>query len=38
MSVSALEEHFAGKDTVDDIKKAALDVCLHFTVFCMNFK
>jgi len=27
VSVSALEEHFAGKDTVDDIKKAALDVC-----------
>jgi len=25
--VSAIEEHFAGKDTVDDIKKAALDVC-----------
>jgi len=27
LSASALEEHFAGKDNVDDIKKAALDVC-----------
>jgi len=29
--VSAVEEYFAGKDTAGDIKKAALDVCLHST-------
>jgi len=28
LSVSALEEYFAGKDNVDDVKKAALDVRL----------
>jgi len=28
LSVSALEEYFAGKDNVDDIKKAALNVCI----------
>lgn len=33
LSVSALEEFFAGKDNVDEIKKAALDVCLHLTSF-----
>jgi len=33
VNVSALEEHFAGKDNADDIKKAALDVCLHLTYF-----
>jgi len=33
LNTSALEEHFAGKDTVDDIKKTALDVGLHLTAF-----
>jgi len=28
LNVSALEEYFAGKDNVDDVKKAALDVRL----------
>ena len=38
LSVSALEEYFAGKDNVDDIKKAALDVCLHLTISYMSLK
>ena len=36
--MSALEEHFAGIDAVEDIKKAALDVCLHLTCFSSNFQ
>ena len=38
LSVSALEEYFAGKDNVDDIKKAALDVCLHHNYFLHESK
>jgi len=35
LTATALEEHLAGKDTVDDIKKAVLDVCLNLTCFYM---
>jgi len=41
LSASALEEYFAGKDGADDIKKAALDVCLYLTFnqfFFINLK
>jgi len=38
LSVSALEEYFAGQDNVDEIKNAALDVCLFlFNILCMYF-
>jgi len=38
LNVSALEEYFAGKDNVDDIKKAALDVrLLALNSFLMLF-
>ena len=36
LSAAALEEYFAGKDNVDEIKKAALDVCLHLSCSCAN--
>jgi len=38
LNAAALEEYFAGKDNVDDIKKASLDVCLHLIYYCMNLE